>query len=253
MTAGSYLYAIIRPVGGTGLAGLRGVGDAPVRVVTADDLAGLVSSVDLAEFGEQALPTHLEDLGWLERTARAHDAVVVAAGRVTTTAPLRLATIFRDDDAVRQRLRVVGPQARAVLERLAGRTEWGVKLFATAPEPAAATVGPDATSGTGYLRRRREAVEQRGQAAADAAEQADQVYRRLASASVAGRRHRPQDPRLSGVDRPMLLNAAFLVDDAHTAQFRAAVEELAHNAPSGALELTGPWPSYSFADLDAPS
>lgn len=252
----SYLYAITRPMPSGALAELRGVGGAPVRAVSDGALAFLVSTVDLDEFGEQALRRNLEDLAWLESTARAHDEVVQSAAQHVTTAPLRLATVCRDDDAVLARLRDVGPQASEVLARLDNRVEWGLKIFAPPsaerdrqPVPSLAT---DATEGVGtaYLRRRRAEAAQREKTAQFAAADAASVYDRLAGLAVAGRRHRPQDPRLTGVDAPMLLNAAFLVDVADSADFQASVEDIARERAAGSVVLTGPWPAYSFASLD---
>jgi hypothetical protein len=45
----------------------------------------------------------------------------------------------------------------------------------------------------------------------------------------------------------MVLNAAYLVDDARADDFRAAVARLADLRPEIRLQLTGPWAPYSFA------
>jgi Gas vesicle synthesis protein GvpL/GvpF len=45
----------------------------------------------------------------------------------------------------------------------------------------------------------------------------------------------------------MILNAAYLIDDQQAASFRQAVDDLRTRLPLQ-LELTGPWPPYSFAD-----
>jgi hypothetical protein len=59
----------------------------------------------------------------------------------------------------------------------------------------------------------------------------------------------PQDPRLSGEEREMLLNAAYLISDGRTGEFQSLVCGLTRrHAPDGlVLELTGPWPAYHFA------
>jgi hypothetical protein len=254
----SYLYAITRPDDTELLAGLRGVGGAAVREVREGGLACLVSTVDLAEFGEQALRRNLEDLAWLERTARVHDEVVQRAAQHVTTAPLRLATVCRDDDAVVQRLREVGPRASEVLARLDNRVEWGLKIFAppqaeSDPQPIPSPGSAAAAGvGTAYLRRRRAESAQREKTALFAAADAESVYSQLAALAVAGRRHRPQDPRLSGVDAPMLLNAAFLVEVANSADFQGSAEDIASERVPHSVVLTGPWPPYSFASLDSP-
>ena len=249
MTAtATYLYAICRPVPDSRLAGLRGIDAAPVRMIEDDRIACLVSTVDLASFGEQALRANLEDLDWLQRVAYEHDAVVRAGAALTTTAPLRLATVCTDDDAVRARLRDVQAEATELLASLDGRTEWGVKLLATTRETEHAPVA--AQSGTAYLQQRKAAKATRELAAATGLRQAEDVYTYLLDSAVAGRRHRPQDEKLSGLHHPMLLNAAFLVECDAVDEFRRSVDDVARSLPADALVLTGPWPPYSFATLD---
>ena len=48
----------------------------------------------------------------------------------------------------------------------------------------------------------------------------------------------------------MVLNAAYLVDEAGAAALRQAVDTV--DVPSLRLELTGPWAPYSFARLAQP-
>ena len=50
----------------------------------------------------------------------------------------------------------------------------------------------------------------------------------------------------------LISNGAYLVEDAQSASFAAAVESLAARfAPEGLdLEVTGPWPPYNFVGLD---
>jgi hypothetical protein len=251
----TYLYAITRRLGDDRLGGagsLRGVADEPVRTVAAGGLACLVSSVDLGEFGEDALRVNLEDLAWLERTARQHDDVVRAAARVTTTIPLRLATICADDAAAARRLAELGGPAAAVLDELDGRDEWGVKVFAVEESPPDDTPPIEAagSSGAAYLQRRRSQLERRTARTELAGQFADAVYRQLEDCAARAYRHRPQDQRLSGVAAPMLLNAAYLVDRQRAEQFRRAVDELAAVRPPDAIVLTGPWPPYSFASVE---
>ena len=126
-----YLYA----VGGAELAesvapGLTGVDGAPVRVVVDGRVGAVVSTVDPLHFGEDALQRNLEDLTWLAETARAHHAVVDAVSQRHPVAPLRMATVYLDDDNVRALLRRKNTAFTAVLDRIRGRREWGVKAFA---------------------------------------------------------------------------------------------------------------------------
>ena len=252
----TYLYAVSRPIPPVAVLGLRGIGGGCVRALPVGDLTCVVSSADLTEFDEEPLRENLENLGWLERVARQHDDVVQAVAALATTVPLRLATICRDDSSARERVQTLHGEALRVLEVLDGREEWGVKLYDVrepAAEPAGAAVGAVAaggTSGTAYLQRRREQLAQQARAGEAAAEDADRFFAQVGAAAVLSKRHRPQDPHLSGVASPMLLNASFLVDRERSTGFRAAVDRLAGDRPPGAVVLTGPWPAYSFAALE---
>ena len=99
--------------------------------------------------------------------------------------------------------------------------------------------------------RKKQETQQRATAEQDSAAQADRVYETLGLASVASRRLQPQDPRLSGHQGTMTLNAAFLVEDDEDTAFTEAVGALSSELPEGALKVAGPWPPYSFATLEA--
>jgi hypothetical protein len=249
----TYLYAVARTPAPPPPADLRGIGGAPVRLVFEDDLTCIVGTVDLQEFGEEPVRRNLEDLDWLARVAREHDAVVHRMAAVTTLVPLRLATVYDNDASALRRVTELRATALATLDVLDGREEWGVKMYAVPRTPAAvgATAEPPST-GAEYLRRRRTELEQRSLDTEAATEDAEALFEHLRGVSVMARRHRPQDPALSGAEHPMLLNAAFLVDRERVPEFGAAVESLAADRPRGALVLTGPWPPYSFATLDEP-
>ena len=81
MTTGRYLFAVTRRLPADALAGIHGLRNASLEVVPCGDLQAVVCTVDLAEFGEEPLRRHLEDLDWVEELARTHDEVVRSGGR----------------------------------------------------------------------------------------------------------------------------------------------------------------------------
>jgi len=250
---GRYLYAIGRGMDDTDLSSVPAIDDGRLELVRHRGLDAVVSTVSLDEFGEEGLKQNLENLDWLENVARRHDDVVHAVASTGAVAPLRLATICLDDDGVRARLDEWYFALEQVLDRVQGRMEWSVKAF-SAP---VAERGPDLSSlsdgggvGAAYLQRRRLATEERQHAESAAVACAEEVYEQLATASVASRRLRPQDPRLSGHEGTMILNAAFLVDVDETAGFQAMVQRLQSLYAGMELVATGPWPPYSFAMLE---
>ncbi|MCP9976975.1 GvpL/GvpF family gas vesicle protein [Actinomadura madurae] len=142
-----YLYGVARGLDPAALGDAAGVAGAPVRGVRAAGLTALVSTVRLEEYGEAALRANLEDLAWLEATARAHHDVVDRAAHAAPTAPVRIATIYRDDARVAEVLAAQGERFAEVLDLVSGRSEWGVKAYA-APESLRGE-GPAQDSGGG--------------------------------------------------------------------------------------------------------
>jgi hypothetical protein len=228
---------------------------APERVEAAS-LAVIVSRVPRAQFGEEPLRRNLNDLGWLERVARAHETVldrVLAAGAIV---PLRLCTLYESEDSARQMLEREREALLAALDALAGRQEWGVKVLVD-PDKLMAHARdrseqpdepPDLTGGGAYMLRRR--AERRAREVADslAAELAGQVHARLEDWAIDAVTRPPQNRDLSGHEGDMVLNAAYLVEADRVGELRELVAELErHHRELGAhVELTGPWPPYNF-------
>lgn len=253
--SGCYLYAVTRGLHPQVIDGVRGVGGAPVEIYEHRGLSALVSTVSLVEFGEESLRRNLEEMIWLERTARAHDEVVRLAAAHGATAPLRMLTICYDDRAVVERIDTMYDDLVAALERVEGRHEWSVKLVLppAGAEPQPSSPAPARPGGgAAYLRAKKAAVQAQRLSQDSAARAAQEVYDQLSRHATAGRRLRPQDPRLSGLAGTMTLNAAFLVDDATAERFTEAASGLAAEHPETQLRVDGPWPPYSFAMTEEP-
>ncbi|MDX3452156.1 GvpL/GvpF family gas vesicle protein [Streptomyces sp. ME02-8801-2C] len=251
------------------LKDLRGIHGSPVLSVTAPTGTGASTSpapgtggaspplvfatshVPRREFNESALKDHFEDLEWLEEVARAHHDVVQALCAHTTVLPLRLATVYQDDDRAG---RALAEQYEAFADRLAqlaAHTEFGVKIYLTAPAAHTDTdtesvADASVTPGKAYLRRRRaqhNAQEAMYGQAREAADIVEAVASRYASQHV---RHPAQRGALTG-PAENVLNDAYLVPDAHAKPFRAAIEEAVGRFDGISVEVTGPWAPYSFA------
>ncbi|GHE78271.1 gas vesicle protein [Amycolatopsis deserti] len=250
---GIWLYAVTRA--GAGTAGdARGVAGEPLRVIEARGLAAVVGEVPLDTFGEEALHRNFEDLDWLGAVARAHDAVVGALAGAGPVVPVRLATVYHDDEGVRRVLEHRGHELERTLQRVTGRTEWGVKVFLETPEPPEPTERTEPPSrrgaGTAYLARRRAERDTREETERLAREQAGKVHSRLAALAAGARLHPLQSAALSGDAQQMVLNAAYLVGDGDARAFAEAVAACDDASPAIRVQLTGPWPPYSFSSLE---
>jgi gas vesicle protein GvpL/GvpF len=216
---GVWVYAVGDDFAGARIGRLTGVGGGSVRCISAGGLTAVAGDVPLAEFGESALRRNLEDLAWLEATARAHHHVIDTLGQHGSLVPMRLATVYASDGGVAAMLDERAPDFRAALSRISARQEWGVKACAAqppervgqaAPAPARSS-GAAAGPGASYLRRRREELSERSRVQSDALASAETIHARLSGHAAQARMHLPQAPQLTGVRAQMILNAAYLV------------------------------------------
>jgi Gas vesicle synthesis protein GvpL/GvpF len=231
-----------------------------VEVLTHGGLNALVSRVRLDEFGADALKRNLEDLEWVERTARAHDSVLALALGADSVVPLRLCTIFTDETHVRDMLERESEPLLDALERLRGHAEWSVKVLADPRKleaaarersTALAATPVDAEgqpAGRAFFARKKldQALREEARAMADAA--AENVHASLQQEAAAAKLLPPQHPELSRRSGQMILNGAYLVHRSRAADFAALARELGerHAGTGVELELSGPWAPYNF-------
>ncbi|MGW9169892.1 GvpL/GvpF family gas vesicle protein [Streptomyces decoyicus] len=264
----SYVYAIGRT--GTALDAwapqLTGLRDGPLRTVASGRLTALVSSVPADAFSAEGMKAQLEDLTALEAIARTHHAVVEAAYAGTMVLPMRLATVYLDDARVRSMLDERGAEFDALLSRLEGHAEVGVKVYADAraaaaaeapaaaagasgspapgsPAPAASTVSP----GRAYLQQRRAQRRTHRDAYRAAGAVAADVRVRVADMARDMVAHRPQQGELASGTGENIANEAYLVPTDRIGEFHRALKGLADGVPGVRVEITGPWAPYSFA------
>jgi hypothetical protein len=218
-----WVYAITDDLSPRQFAGLAGVGGERVRTVTDAGLTAVVGSVEARAFGEDALESLLGGLDNIERVGRAHHQVIArAAAGGRPVLPLRLATVYPDDDTVRALLARRRGEFASLLARFRDTVEWGVQIYGPADQ----------------------------QDSADSV--ADTIDWVLADIADASQRQPAVDPRYVRGPEQMILNAAYLLRGDRASEFVAAVHALAGARAGVRVELNGPWPPYSFVDqLDA--
>ncbi|GII20530.1 GvpL/GvpF family gas vesicle protein [Planosporangium mesophilum] len=245
MTPERALYVYAAVPGDAALDALRGVGDEPVGVLSADGLGLVVSEVTTADLAavtdESADPRLVGDL------AQRHDLVVRAvAASAGATLPFRIGTVVTDRQAAYRFLGSRAAALRSGLTHVAGCDEWGVTVREGGAGQADPDDTPTAESGTAYLMRRRQhfqRLEQRRRAALELVAQTEAALGELAADTVPGRGQ-----------QGLLLDRAYLVRRDEQSRFVAALDRCGDRlaADGFVLRVTGPWPPYSFtvADLE---
>ena len=219
-----------------------------VTLVERGPVAAAVAPVSLSDFGEDALAAHLNDRDWLEQHAREHEDVLRRVAASTNVVPFRFGAIYRDRADVESLLDARRDELVAALERVRGRIELGVKVWADrARIEAAADDAAPASTGRAYLERRLEQQDRAQRISSLLADTARTVHARLLAHAIEGVANRPQPRELTGREEPMILNGAYLVpvdDDSFGGEVGALRAEHADDGIT--VELTGPWPPYNF-------
>jgi hypothetical protein len=237
----TWVYAVADGLDPARLSGLAGVAGERVRAVAGGGVHAVVGSVDGGAFGESSMASMLADLEHVEAIGRAHHQVVAAVAESSPVVPLRLGTIYPDDETVAEVLGQHQDELSGLLEFFGGTQEWGVQVYLrpVSDEPVPVTVGP---SGLAVHRLQ-------GQRSwRDAELSADEVDRELAGLAVASRRQPAPFLRAGSGSGLMVLNGIYLIEAQRAAEFTLTARLLVAEHDTLGVELTGPWPPYSFVD-----
>jgi Gas vesicle synthesis protein GvpL/GvpF len=249
-----YVYGVAGAERAQAVEGIAAIAPGqPVSTIVEGPLAAIISRVPLEEFGETNLRDHLADFAWIEATARTHDAVLDAVRRITTVIPMRLCTVYKSEDALRKLLAQQTAALCEALTDLAGKTEWGIKVFARPSgrrSPAGSAQSPHAgeESGSAYMRSVRRELDREEHEAHLVDQASTQIHEHLTAAASEGVMLALQRPEASGNRGQMILNGAYLVRDEDQGSFHEEVQQMRSRFGSIGLELSasGPWPAYNF-------
>jgi len=127
-----HLYGVTEAAGPSPklLRDLKGIdGVAPVEPLVCAGLTCWISRVPEDEFAEN-LAKNMQDLDWLAAATTRHQQVVSAIAETADILPARFGIEFLNDKSLRSHIEGRKPQLRADLDRIRGKEEWGVKVFA---------------------------------------------------------------------------------------------------------------------------
>jgi hypothetical protein len=252
---GTYLYCVV-PVPARGEDGFSlkappidakaGRGAARVRLVREGDLAAVVSDAALKDYDPS------------RANVAAHEKVIEEVMQRSEVLPVRLGTVAGDDPEVRRFLKRQHDSLERSLALVRGRAELGLKVFWDGDRMFAEVLAEDATIralrdqliGLPELQTRDQRIEL-GRMTAEALErkrqaEADGIFARLRARAIEAVANRL-------LTETMVLNAAFLVDQAALQAFDAEVDAVGKEQRGRlTFKYVGPLPPYNFVKLNVP-
>jgi hypothetical protein len=222
--SGVYIYCVV-PDALPPADSLAGIDDAPVRGFSRDGVCVWHSSLEQRPAAS------------IQRVRRHNEIVAAPMAQDVTPVPFRFGQWLGDAADLPARVSARAPAWRALLERVAGTCELGVRAR-WAEESTARDVQPAGPGGRAYLE---EIARQHARTAALRTE-----AERLATELSAAVGRLALDER---VDTGAVANlaVAHLVRRADVADYFTAVERVQKAHHEVEFAVTGPWPPYSFA------
>jgi hypothetical protein len=260
MQQGIYLYCLARlslqpplPLLGPGVDGQNSL-----AVATYQDLAAVWSPVPVEDFCGPAAEERLRDLTWIGPRVIRHQEVVAGVMRHSPVLPVRFGTIFASLANLEKVLQRHSGTIAACLERLTDQEEWAVKGMLDRPGAKdklfSLKLAREAESLEALAPGKRYFEEQRLRAACDQElqrwlqEVCREVWIGLRDYAAEIQERRLLSRKTTGSDQDMAWNWALLIPRQAVGGFQARIQDI--NAQYGdrglRVEVTGPWPPYSF-------
>jgi len=259
MEKGIYLYCFARAnsvprLDNAGLDNPNPLFQHPFRGITV-----VVSEVPMEEFTGPEAESRMKDLSWVAPRAIRHEEVVELVMRHSPVLPVRFGTIFsslpsleiplqRHHDAIFNFLEEVTDREEWVLKALVDREKAKDKILSQILAEKSGELAALAP-GIRYLReqRIRSEVDKEFNRRLKAASK--EIAKELQGCVADFCERRLLSREVTGNDCDMVLNWAFLVPRPTLPDFKTRIDQAnADYAKQGLhLELSGPWPPYSFA------
>lgn len=259
---GWYLYGVterVPKVSADGsIAHLVGLEDQPVSAIQIGDLAAIVTPVSVENYSPEALSIRASDAAWLEAMVRGHNDVIDAVHAQTTILPAKFGSVYGQIEDLRQALQPAEQALRDQLARVRETDEWAVHVYAdrAAIEDDVAAHDSNVLSlrsqlagarpGRAFFLQRKLSDELA--AATDAALHgaAQQAHAQLGTYALDVDVSPTARTTDRGIGRVEILRAAYLVRRDDTDDFLEAAGTFGNTDPALEVEVTGPWPPYSF-------
>ncbi len=259
-----YLYCFTNPETVRDLR-LRGIDQASVGAVGRADVSGVYSVA--AEKSAEELEARFQDPQWVMARACDHERIVETVMGRGAVVPVRFGTMFSSAGALEATVRNHRPRIAETLQTMADKEEWSVKgfvdderatewLLRNDPDLGNRQASLPSQPGARYFQEKRLRQEASRRAKQTARTSVEHVSEALTAVALETRSLKAQPQKLTGRTEPMILNKACLVRG-------SAVEALCNTVAAHrdacreqgvTIELTGPWPPYSFCpSLDDPS
>jgi hypothetical protein len=200
----------------------------------------------------------MQNLAWVGPRAVRHQQVIAQVMAQSPVLPARFATLFSSLESLEKLLAQHHQTISQFLNQVSDQEEWALKAFlrrGQAEEHFVAQILADqpvvlsSSPGTRYLQEQKIRAQAQQQLTEHLQGLLHEIATQLAQVAADSCPRRIQSREVTGDDREMIAHWAFLVTQRSLANFHDHVQKANQRLNPGGLtlELTGPWPPYSFS------
>jgi hypothetical protein len=252
----TYVYCLVQSENAPSVKGAPGGmpgGGRPRVLPIGRGIWAIVADAPLERFSGEQFQRELQDIEGVSRLALAHASMIEFFFQRSPVIPLKLFTLFSQDDRARRHLAGRGSKVRTLFARLRGFEEWGVRITASPMRSSQGASGSgavpaftNAVSGRHYLEVKKRMKDENGAPSSATKKEVDAALIALAMLAASVRKENFPRP---GRGRPFVAGASFLVKANRRAAWKKRVAQLAASltAQGHRMEVSGPWPPYHFA------
>ncbi|MEI8004941.1 MAG: GvpL/GvpF family gas vesicle protein [Bacteroidota bacterium] len=235
-----------------------------LKSICIDGFNVIIKNVQEKEFSEENLKQNIADLHWLEANAREHINVIGMIMGYTSVIPFKFGTIFNSRESLEKFIIAYSASLLRNFDFIRGKEEWSVKIYCNRKtlskhidelsEPAAALEKQIMASSPGkaFLLQRKKADLIQDEMDRICKECGQSYFNELSIQSEANSLNNLLPKEVTGREDTMILNAAFLVTKDKVTEFKGSVTKSASREVDSSfnVELTGPWPPFSFISIN---
>ncbi|HEX7334635.1 MAG TPA: GvpL/GvpF family gas vesicle protein [Pyrinomonadaceae bacterium] len=211
---------------------VRGIDGAAVRLLKIDEFGVLVSDGE-----SDAFPLTKE-------SAVAHDTVVRSVFDRRTLLPFRFGSVVSEQQ-LRHYVATYKPALKKSLAHVRGCVQMDLKIIWQYTKPAAGPLPEeDRGPGTTFLEKKRRELLGDERQVAEKTELSNLLHKEL------GDLLRDEQIELQPSKTAVLAAVFHLIERANTARYRENVQEIRNKRPDLKIRLSGPWPPYSFVNIE---
>ncbi|MEW5785609.1 MAG: GvpL/GvpF family gas vesicle protein, partial [Bacillota bacterium] len=227
------------------------------------DIGAVFSQVPLGLYSEAAFHEKIEnDLAWIDKKARKHTYIMEQIHENHDLIPLQFCTIYKDSQSIDHLLREHYTDFKQLLSKVKGNTEWTIKVYCQEEKllekqkkEQAATMKAaldEPHRGKAYLMKKKMESSIHANLRDGLLSKLELIVGTIKKRFQFFSAGECYDGDVAGSAGKMVYNCAILAPRGNTADVIEIVDKLNEAVYHDALrlELSGPWPPYSFTSLE---